>query len=439
MSYRTRLLAREAELGHPIRVGLVGTGQMGTGFVAQLRRIAGMEVVVAADVVPGRAAEAFRLAGVEDVVADGDTDLLATAIAEGRRVATTSAEQLTQLPVDIVVEASGVPEVGARVAFAALLAGKDVALLNVETDVTVGWLLAELARAAGRVYTICRGDEPVEAKLLADFARDLAFEVVCAGKGKNNPLDVRATPDSLAAEAAGKSMNPKMLTSFVDGSKAMIEMAALANGTGLQVSRRGMHGVATTVAELAEVFRPVADGGVLDRAGVVDYATGPVAPGVFVVARTDDKTVLDEMDYLKMGSGPYYAFYRPYHLASIEAPLSIAAATLDRRPDLAPECWNAEVLAAAKRPLRAGEPLDGIGGRTVYGVIEDAAVARRDGLLPLGLVGGATLVRDVPEGTPLGYADVELDRSSTIVALRGLQDRLQAGQLSVGDIGKVGG
>jgi predicted homoserine dehydrogenase-like protein len=223
-------------------------------------------------------------------------------------------------------------------------------------------------------------------------------------------------------------MNPKMLCSFVDGSKAMIEMAALANATSLEVSKRGMYGPRTTVPELASVFRPQSEGGVLDRAGVVDYCTGPVAPGVFVTVRSDDPTVAGEMTYLGMGPGPYFSLYRPYHLASLEAPLSVAEAVLDRTPSLQPEAWMAEVCAAAKRPLKAGDVLDGIGGTTIYGMIEAAPVAAKEGLVPMGLLGRARVVRDVPQGAVLTRDDVEIDETSTIALLRRLQDRLLAGE-----------
>ncbi len=176
--------------------------------------------------------------------------------------------------------------------------------------------------------------------------------------------------------------------------------------------------------ELAQVFRPAADGGVLDRPGVEDYCTGPVAPGVFVVGRSDDPIVVEEMAYLSMGDGPYYAFYRPYHLASIEAPLTVATAVLDRVSTLEPVTWVAEVISAAKRDLRPGDRIDGIGGTTVYGVLDSAGVAAADRLLPLGLVARATVVRDVPIDQPLTYDDVELDPDSVIARLRGLQDRL---------------
>jgi predicted homoserine dehydrogenase-like protein len=326
--------------------------------------------------------------------------------------------------VDVVVDATGVPDVGALLSYAALTGGKDVATLNAEADVTIGLLLSRVAHASGQVYAVCKGDEPVEVKALFDFVTDLGFEVVCAGKGKNNPLRPHDTPDSVADEAAAKHMNPKMLASFVDGTKTMIECACMANGTGLELSRRGMYGPETTVPELANVFRPAADGGVLDRSGVVDYATGPVAPGVFVVGRSDHPTVIDEMAYLSMGQGPYYAFYRPYHLASLEAPLTVATAALDRVSTLEPVAWKAEVVATAKRDLRPGDRIDGIGGSTVYGVADSADAVAAGGLLPLGLAARATVVRDVAIDQPLAYEDVELDESSTILQLRRLQDQL---------------
>jgi predicted homoserine dehydrogenase-like protein len=421
MSYVDRLRARERELGRPVRVGLVGAGQMGLGFVVQASRIAGMEVVAIADIAPDRGVAAFAQAGRDDVVRTGE---LAAVVEAGGVVVVDDATTLTRLPLDVLVDASGVPEVGARVAFAGLLAGKDIAMLNVECDVTVGLLLATLADRLGRVYTVCRGDEPVECKSLVDYVRDIGFEVVCAGKGKNNPLDPTATPASVAETAEAKGMNPHMLASFVDGSKTMIEMAALANGADLKVPSRGMTGPHCTVDALAETFRPAADGGVLPESGVVDYCTGPVAPGVFVIGRSDHPVVVTEMAYLSAGKGPYYAFYRPYHLASIEAPLSVAEAVLDRRPSLAPTTWNAEVITVAKRDLVAGEVVDGIGGETVYGVTDSAENARTGGHVPLGLVSGARVLRDVPAGTALTAADVAVDETTTIATLRRLQDNL---------------
>jgi predicted homoserine dehydrogenase-like protein len=427
VSLSKRLQAREAELGRPVRIGLAGAGQMGIGFAAQVHRIPGMTVAAIADVLPGRATAAFEQAGVSGATEGDDVDKLGELVDGGRSVAVTDGRLLNQLPLDVVVDATGVPEFGAALAYTALLNGKDVATLNAEADVTVGLLLSKTAQASGRVYALCKGDEPVEVKELFDYVTDLAFEVVCAGKGKNNPLRPHDGPDQVADEAAAKHMNPKMLASFVDGSKTMIECASMANATGLEVSKRGMYGPDTTVPELGNVFRPQADGGVLDRPGVVDYATGPVAPGVFVIGRSDHPYVVEEMAYLSMGDGPYYAFYRPYHLASIEAPLTVARAVLDRVSTLEPVAWKAEVVATAKRDLRAGETIDGIGGATVYGVTDSADAAAAGRMLPLGLAARAVVTRDVLIDQPLTYDDVELDPNAMIVKLRGLQDAMFPG------------
>ena len=428
MNYRDRLTAREAEIGRPLRVGLVGAGQMGRGFAAQLLRMPGVSLSAVLDVQRDRAEQALTQAGIAPSSAR-TTDKAATAIEAGESVALGGIDELGALPLDIVVEATGVPDVGARVALESLRAGMGIATLNVESDVTIGRLLASVAESSGGLYSVCRGDEPVETKLLVDYARDLSFEVVCAGKGKNNPLDIYATPQSLASRASSKAMNPKMLTSFVDGSKAMIEMAALANTTGLGVSTRGMHGPASTVDTLHRTFALRDDGGVLERPGVVDYCTGPVAPGVFVVVRTDDDYVNHEMTYLQMGDGPYFALYRPYHLASIEAPLTVCEMVLDRRPSLVAEHWTAEVGAVTKRALNAGETIDGVGGSTVRGLIDDATDFARENGVPLGVLAGARLKREVPVDHLLTYDDVELDESSLIVQLRQLQDRASSGPL----------
>lgn len=423
MNYRDRLQQRLDETGRPLRVGLVGAGQMGRGLAAQLLRMPGISLAAVLDVQRDRAVDALGQSGITPSSAT-DVDSAARAIENGESVALAGIDELGGLPLDIVVEATGVPDVGARVAIESLAAGMGIATLNVESDVTIGRYLAQLADESGSIYSVCRGDEPVETKILVDFARDLNLEVICAGKGKNNPLDPYATPESLAGRASVKGMNPKMLTSFVDGSKAMIEMAALANTTGLEVSKRGMHGPASTVPTLHQTFALAQDGGVLERGGVVDYCTGPVAPGVFVVVRADDPYVHHELAYLQMGDGPYFALYRPYHLASIEAPLTVYEMALDKRPSLTAEHWTAEVGAETKRPLSAGERIDGIGGTTVRGLIDPADDFARDGAVPLGVLAGAVLRHDVPVDHMLTYDDVELNEGSTIVQMRRIQETM---------------
>jgi predicted homoserine dehydrogenase-like protein len=299
-------------------------------------------------------------------------------------------------------------------------------LLNVEADVTVGPLLKRMADAAGVVYTGAAGDEPAATLELWTFARTLGLEVICAGKGKNNPLDRSATPETVGARAREVGTAPKMLCSFVDGTKTMVEMAALANATGLSLTKRGLHGPEASVADLPRIFSSRAQGGILEQTGVVDYAIG-VAPGVFVVFTTDLPVVVDELRYLKMGDGPNWVLYRPYHLTSLETPLSVARAVLQHEATIAPtQGLIAEVITVAKRALRAGEQIDGIGGFTVYGLVDRAEVARSENLLPLGLAQGATLKRNIEEGEPISYDDVEIDDSQTIVQLRRLQDQMLA-------------
>jgi predicted homoserine dehydrogenase-like protein len=421
-------LAARAAARDPIRVGLVGAGQMGTGMVSQVERMQGMRVVAIADIALDRARAAFVRAGVppEQIVIADDLETADAAIRTGRRAITRSADLLTRIgALEAIVEATGTPNIGARVALASILGNKHVVLLNVETDVTVGPLLKRMADAAGVVYTGSAGDEPAATLELYTFARTLGLEVLCAGKGKNNPLDRTATPESVAARARQVGASPKMLCSFVDGSKTMVEMAALANATGLLPGKRGMHGPQATLQQLATVFAPAARGGLSTPPGIVDYVIGDIAPGVFVVFTSDLPVVIDELRYLNIGDGPNWTLYRPYHLTSLETPLSVARAVLEHEATIAPtHGMVAEVITVAKRDLRAGERIDGIGGYTVYGLTELATVAREERLLPLGLAEGATLLRDIAIGQPIGYADVQLDETQTVVQLRRLQDQL---------------
>lgn len=432
MGYTNKLLARQREVGRPVRIGLVGAGQMGSGFIAQIARQKGVDITAVADIAIDRAVRALADAGITDVDQSADLESLAATIEAGGHVVVNEALALPKLPIDMVIECSGVPEIAAKVALASLLGGKDVALMTVEADVTVGLLLARIAAQTGNIYTVCRGDEPVECLKLVEYVEDIGLDVVLAGKGKNNPLNQTATPSSLESEAKTKGMNPRMLCSFVDGTKTMIEMAALANAADLELTKRSMHGPAATVPTLQDIFKPIEDGGILDRSGVVDYATGPVAPGVFVVAKATDPVVREELSYLKLGEGPYFAFYRPYHLASVEAVLSIGEVMIDRQPSLAPVAWNADVSAMAKRDLKVGEKIDGIGGEHVYGDAVPAAEAKAGRELPIGLASAGTLIRDVAQGAAITYDDVQLDETKTIVILRKLQDALLAdGQLQV--------
>lgn len=414
MNYTEELVKREKELGRPVRVGLAGAGQMGSGLAAQIGKIPGMELVACADIDLARAENALKLAGIDKIGHNSDAS---ASIENGQGGVVDNAKALAELPIDIVYEATGVPWVGAEVADACIDANKHILMLNVETDVTIGQYLANKANKNDVIYSVANGDEPVACKELYDFSVDLGFEIVCVGKGKNNPLDQTANPDTCLEKATKKKMNPKMLASFEDGSKTMIEMAALANAIGLPPDRVGMNGPVSEVKDLNKTLIPSEDGGVLSGIGRVDYAFGP-APGVFSIVKSDNQTVIDEMEYLSMGAGPYYTFYRPYHLASIEAPRSVGMAIINKEPGLQPTTWIAEVIGHAKKDLAKGDKIDGIGGYASYGVTYPVEQSKE--FVPLGLLEGAEVLEDINAGDPISKSAVQLP-DNLINNLRTLQ------------------
>ena len=414
MNYTEELIKREKELGRPVRVGLAGAGQMGSGLAAQIGKIPGMELVACADIDLARAENALKLAGIDKIGHNSDAS---ASIENGQGGVVDNAKALAELPIDIVYEATGVPWVGAEVADACIDASKHILMLNVETDVTIGQYLANKANKNGVIYSVANGDEPVACKELYDFSVDLGFEIVCVGKGKNNPLDQTANPDTCLEKATKKKMNPKMLASFEDGSKTMIEMAALANAIGLPPDRVGMNGPVSEVKDLNKTLIPSEDGGVLSGIGRVDYAFGP-APGVFSIVKSDNQTVIDEMEYLSMGAGPYYTFYRPYHLASIEAPRSVGMAIINKEPGLQPTTWIAEVIGHAKKDLAKGDKIDGIGGYASYGVTYPVEQSKE--FVPLGLLEGSEVLENIKAGDPISKSAVQLP-DNLINNLRTLQ------------------
>jgi predicted homoserine dehydrogenase-like protein len=373
-----------------------------------------MELVACADIDLARAENALKLAGIDKIGHNSDAS---ASIENGQGGVVDNAKALAELPIDLVYEATGVPWVGAEVADACIDASKHILMLNVETDVTIGQYLANKANNNGVIYSVANGDEPVACKELYDFSVDLGFEIVCVGKGKNNPLDQTANPDTCLEKATKKKMNPKMLASFEDGSKTMIEMAALANAIGLPPDRVGMNGPVSEVKDLNKTLIPSEDGGVLSGIGRVDYAFGP-APGVFSIVKSDNQTVIDEMEYLSMGAGPYYTFYRPYHLASIEAPRSVGMAIINKEPGLQPTTWIAEVIGHAKKDLVKGDKIDGIGGYASYGVTYPVEQSKE--FVPLGLLEGAEVLEDIKAGDPISKSAVQLP-DNLINNLRTLQ------------------
>lgn len=422
-------LAKLEKKGEIIKVGIVGVGQMGAGVATVISRMKGMDVLALADIIKEKAINIFEEIGVlrkNIFCSSDDPDECSRALEKGMRVATNKAQVIPLLPsLNAIVEATGIPRVGAEVAFKAIKNKKNIIMMNIETDVTVGCILAELAKNAGVVYSVGAGDEPGAIKELYDFAKSLGFKIVAAGKGKNNPLDKEATPESLKDIALKKGVNPKMLTEFVDGSKTMIEMTAVANATGLVPDVRGMHGPRCELSELTSIFSFKEKGGILNEEEVVDYALGTIAPGVFVVVTTENKRLRKDLEYLRMGKGPNYLLYRPYHLASIEVPLSVARAVIYQEPTLVSSGKPvAEAITVAKRDLRVGERIDGIGKFDIYGSIEKASVAHKENLLPLGLAEGAVLKTNVKKGGYITWHQIELEKRSVLLSLRRLQDKL---------------
>jgi len=405
-----------------------------------------MRPSVVADVDGARALQALVDAGFSpDAVVRAGTAAEATAaISHDVPALTEDPDVLIHSGIDVVVEATGLPEVAARHATEAFRWGKHVVMVSVETDVLVGAILRRMADRAGVVYSAAYGDQPALIHELVEWATALGLQVVAAGKGtKYLPAYRKGTPEDIW-ERYGvdpehrRGLNPQMYNSFTDGTKSAIEMTAVANMTGLRPDIRGMHFPPAGIEQLPEVLKPAEDGGVLHRSGVVEVVSsldrdGRPVPhdlrwGVYVVitsSRSYLRRCFAEYGMPVDRSGTYAAMYRPYHLVGMELPISIARAALDRRATGAPlPVPVAAVACAAKRPLSPGEVLDGEGGYTVYGLIDDVAVATRDRLLPMGLSRGARLIRQVPEDGLVRLDDVAVDTAGPLYSLWQEQTRL---------------
>lgn len=425
---RDELLMREAE-GQPIRLGVSGAGWMGSGFLAQVAHVPGMEVIVLADADTRAAWEAYTATGVKrDDIAEADAPGPAMdALRAGKRVITGDCTLAAQLEaVDIVTDVTPSPAIGAETAYACIQHGKDVVLVNIEADVTVGRILKKLAQDAGGLYSVSSGDEPGCLMELYDFVGSLGYELIVIGKGKNNPLNPAATPETVAESAKRADKDPFQVASYVDGTKTMFEMTCAANATGCLPMQRGMIGPEATLETVSEIFALEEDGGITQFPGAVDFVQGnSMSGGVFVTVRVEDNRIRGDLQYLKVGKGKYFTFFRPYHLWFLEAPISIARAHFQRQVTLVPlDRPVAEVMTVAKRDLKPGERLDDFGGYTFHGVIDRAEVARGLNALPAGLAPSAEIVRPVEAGEILTWDDVRPDENSTVVRLRRQQDAL---------------
>ncbi len=426
MELLKHLQTRQAE-GNPIRTGLVGCGQEGSGMVHVTHRMPGLTTAAIADIDVNRPLNTLAALGIprSAICVTNEPGPAQDALAKGHYVVTEDALLFAKLEsIDAVVEATGVTDVGAQVAWHSIMAGQHVVMLNVETDVTVGLMLSHLAQKIGCVYTASTGDEPGVCKQLYDFAVSLGFEMVCLGKGKNNPIDFYATPETCRAEAERKNMNPKMLSAFKDGTKTMVEMAAMANATGLVPDVPGAHGQAVDVPDLNKVLVPQADGGILSRRGCVEYSTGKVAPGVFAIVTTDDERTQEDMAFYSMGDGPYYTLYRPFHLCSIETPQAVAEAVIYGESVLVPQAMTAELVAIAKHDLKVGHTVDGIGGFDFFSRIYTTEEAKAHRGMPMGLTPGGIVTHDIAKGEMLTEANFTPDSSTLVYQLRQLQNAL---------------
>jgi predicted homoserine dehydrogenase-like protein len=434
----SRLLATRVATKGPVRVGLIGAGKFGAMVLAQAQHIHGLHMVGVADLDVGKARAAlarvawpsrrYGAANLGEAAKDGTTCVLDDAGA------------LAAFPeIECIIEATGHPIAGARHAIAAIEHGKHVVMVNVEADVLCGPLLAERARAKGLVYSMAYGDQPAIICELVDWVRSCGFELTSAGKGMNfEPRYRYSTPDTVwkffgwtPEQVAQGDFNAKMYNSFTDGTKAAIEMAAVANGTGLDCPDEGLAFPPTGLQDLARVFRPVADGGRLARSGLVDIAASQesdgrevlnnIRYGVFVTFRARDeyaRACFAQYGLLTDPSGWYGSMWRPFHMIGLETSVSVLSATLRGEPTGTPLEFRGDAVATAKRNLEPGEILDGEGGFLLWAKAIPAAKSVGLGGLPIGLAHSVKLKRPVSKDTIVTFDDVELSGDRDVVALR---------------------
>ena len=426
-----RALAEREREGRPIKVAMIGAGFMGRGIALQIHSFTpGMELVAVANHHLEGARRAVVEAGIQDpTVVDSATDL-DERIAHGIPAITDDCSLLADAEgIDVVIEVTGTVEFAARHVLAAIQNGKHVVLMNAELDSTVGPILKVYADARGVVLTNADGDQPGVTMNLHRFVSGIGVRPVLCGniKGLHDPY---RNPTTQAEFARRWGQNPQMVTSFADGSKISFEQAIVANATGMRVLRRGMLGptvdAGTPIDQAAKTFP---EDELLSGEGAVEYVVGAVpSPGVFVLGAHDHPVQRHYLDLYKLGAGPLYCFYTPYHLCHFEVPNTVARAALFGDAAISPVgAPSVEVVAAAKIELEAGQILDGVGSYTTYGLCENADVVERDSLLPLGLAEGCRVVRDVPRDAVLTYGDVEIPDARLVDKLRAEQQAHFAG------------
>ena len=410
-------LQKRVEEKNPIRLGLVGAGYTGRHVAHQvISAFPGIRLVAIANRTPKHAVHAFQGAGVDDVVHINSALDLDRAISANRYAVTDNAAALWESDqVDVILEGTGTIEYGARVAYESIRHSKHVVLVNVEMDATVGSILKKYADEAGVVITNTDGDEPGVAMNMVRFVQSIGLTTLVAGNLKGL-YDRYRNPTTQEAFARANNQKPETMTSFADGTKLSMELSVLGNAMGCGVAKRGMYGPALEHVNDAPAY-------FLDKlieGGMVDFLVGAQpSNGAFVVCTTDDPMRKEYLRYLKMGSGPLYVFYRPFHLPQLEVPLTVARAALFQDATVTPRGLpTCDAITIAKKDLQAGEILDGIGGYTCYALIENYATAQSENYLPMGVSEHCKLVHDVAKDEPVTYDDVELPAGRLVDTLR---------------------
>lgn len=412
-------IAKRLEADRPIQVAMVGAGYSARHIASQiLSAFPGIHLAAIVNRTPENAVAVFEQAGAERVETIQTDGQMQDVIARRGHAVTDDLDAVLQAPgIEAVIETTGEVEYGAYAALKSIEAGKHTFVLNCEMDATVGPLLKAIADEKGVVYSNSDGDEPGVASNLARHVSTMGLEVVGAGNLKGF-YDVHRTPETQRAFAEANNQKPHMMTSFVDGTKLSMELTVTANALGFGVGKRGMHGVACD--DVRTCLEHFPEGAFQPGHGIVDFLLG-ASPytGAFVVGHTDHPMKQEYLKYLKMGEGPFYVFYTPFHLPQLEIPITVARGVLCGDAAVAPKGEpRCEAIAIAKRDLKTGESLDGIGGFTNYTLIDNFDVSLRDNLLPMGISQGCVMKRDVPIDTALTYDDVILPEGRQIDQLR---------------------
>lgn len=420
------LKKRESE-GNPVRVAMIGAGFMGRGIALQMCNfIKGMRLVAIANRHIEGARRAYQEAGVEHFKEIDTAQQLEDLISKGTPAVTENAALVCQADgVDAIIEVTGAIEYSTHLVIEAINHGKHVVLMNAELDGTIGPILKQRADEKGVVITNADGDQPGVIMNLYRFVKSIGVTPVLCGniKGLHDPYRNPTTQEAFAKQWGQK---PHMVTSFADGTKISFEQAIVANATGMKVAKRGMFGPtvapSTPIKEVAGLYPLDA---VLDGPGIVDYVVGAEpGPGVFVLGTHDHPQQQHYLNLYKLGTGPLYCFYTPYHLCHFEAPLTAARAVLFKDAAITPTFGPCvDVVAAAKIDLKAGQVLDGMGHYMTYGLCENSDVTQTEGLLPIGLAEGCRLIRDIPKDQVLSYADIEMPAGRLCDKLREEQNQ----------------